>query len=207
MQRARPNRQPCVPSGGFTLTELLVSLAIGVFLLAGVISTVMATRETNKRKAELEAAMEAFRFAAYAVTRQIRQADAVVTGSGSASLTLQMPEGGENCGGGIIPSGNAASRQTVITVASGSLTCKTGTAAALPLVYGVKTATFAYGIDANGDKRIAASEYTTAPADAATATSIQVSLTLEGPVAAGGTIQDGITQTFIATLRRKALGG
>lgn len=77
---------------GVSLIEFLVSITIGLLLIATVIAIFSTVFQTRARKAELENALEAYRFAAFTLTDKIRSACAVDATSTSTSIVLQRLE-------------------------------------------------------------------------------------------------------------------
>jgi prepilin-type N-terminal cleavage/methylation domain-containing protein len=69
-------------SSGFTLTELLVAMTLGLFIIGGALSVFLSSQETYRTKASLEASQEAIRFAAYTISRTVNSG-ASVTGDES----------------------------------------------------------------------------------------------------------------------------
>lgn len=101
-------------SAGFSLVELLVSMFIGLLLIAGVGATFLGSQQTHQTKQHLDNAMEAYRFGAYAISRHIRQAESVDSvgedAQGNPFIRLDMIHRGVNvvnasydCNGNLVP--------------------------------------------------------------------------------------------------------
>lgn len=63
---------------GFTITELLVSMVIGLFIIAGAMSVYVSSQVTYAEKLEMERAQEALRFGAYTISRIVRMGSNVI---------------------------------------------------------------------------------------------------------------------------------
>lgn len=95
-QRWRP---PTTPSGriaGFTLVELMISLLLGLLLIAGVGSVFLANKDAYRSNEALSQAQDAARTAFEFLARDIRAAGSNPCGAGSVQSALT---GSEECGG------------------------------------------------------------------------------------------------------------
>lgn len=180
---------------GMSLVELMVSLTIGLFLLAGAMSVFMAASQTGVRKTEADQALEAFRFTQFIVSRVARQASAV-NASTASSLVLAVPANVDGCLGET----NTAARTNTFALSSGALQC-TASGTTQSLVENVDSVVFTYGVDANSDNRVSQSEFVAATSvtDWTKVESILVTIT-----AKRGTVA-GLKTSFVVTLRGKAL--
>lgn len=139
------NRIPHSPSTftarGYSLVELMVSLAIGLFLVAAVAAVFISTRQTSQVKQELDGAMEAFRYGSYAISRHIRQAGSVDSegddGNGNPFLRINRGDG-FNCEGAA--SGNVI--EIKLDEDKSELTCRTDLNSAQTLLSSVASADF-----------------------------------------------------------------
>jgi Tfp pilus assembly protein PilW len=178
-----------------SLVELMVSLTIGLFLMAGAMSVFMAASQTGVRKTEADQALEAFRFSQFIISRVARQASGVNT-STATSLVLAVPAGVDGC----IGETNTAARTNTFAVSNGSLQC-TASGSTQSLVENLSSVGFTYGVDANADNRVSQSEFIAAGSvtDWTKVESILVTVTaLRGTVA-------GLKTSFVVTVRSKAL--
>lgn len=180
---------------GMSLVELMVSLTIGLFLLAGAMSVFMAASQTGVRKTEADQALEAFRFTQFIVSRVARQASAV-NASTASSLVLAVPANVDGCLGET----NTSARTNTFALSSGALQC-TASGTTQSLVENVDSVVFTYGVDANSDNRVSQSEFVAATSvtDWTRVESILVTIT-----AKRGTVA-GLKTSFVVTLRGKAL--
>lgn len=180
---------------GMSLVELMVSLTIGLFLLAGAMSVFMAASQTGVRKTEADQALEAFRFTQFIVSRVARQASAV-NASTASSLVLAVPANVDGCLGET----NTAARTNTFVLSNGALQC-TASGTTQSLVENVDSVVFTYGVDANSDNRVSQSEFVAATSvtDWTKVESILVTIT-----AKRGTVA-GLKTSFVVTLRGKAL--
>ena len=66
--------QTAIPQRGFTLTELLVSLVLGTFVIGGVLSVFVGGLETFRMTDSLSRMQESGRFALQLMRRDLREA-------------------------------------------------------------------------------------------------------------------------------------
>lgn len=159
-------RAPSKPSG-LSLVELLVALAIGLFLIAGVGTVFVSNQTSTKTKQELDHIQENFRFGANTLQRVLRQASEIDAASNATTLIVTLPEGAHNCMGTTVAAGgqtNQFSRNG--TTLECEIILNDGTTSTQVLFSGLSGLSFAYGTDG-----AAAPE---------SATSVQVTLTMPG---------------------------
>jgi prepilin-type N-terminal cleavage/methylation domain-containing protein len=78
----------CEEQGGFTLVELLVTIAVGLTVLGAVMTMATSSLQTQRFGTDLASAMDEARFAVEWMRRDIRQAQRVEVTSNATSLTL-----------------------------------------------------------------------------------------------------------------------
>lgn len=183
---------------GLSLVELMVSLTIGLILLGGLLAAYLSAAQTWRRKTTLEQALEAFRYGSYSISRLVRQSKEFDSTSTASSLSLIIPQNGENCAGVAVAS--SSGEINTLTITNGSLSCTPGASASQSLIEGISNWTITYGIDANADNRLASSEYVASPGNWDQVTSVKIIFTL---VTDSGS--SGLQQEFVATSRLKAL--
>lgn len=84
--------QRCIlTGGGFTLLEILIALAIGSFLLAGMTSAFITQRRIYGSRAQVVEAQENVRWGLDAMAREIAMAGYDPTGSAGASISAASP--------------------------------------------------------------------------------------------------------------------
>ena len=74
---------------GVSLVEFMVSMTLGLLLMAAVIAALSTVFQTRTRKAELERSLEAYRFITYTLAERIRTACAVASTSTADRLDLR----------------------------------------------------------------------------------------------------------------------
>lgn len=90
---------------GYTLIELMVALAAGAFLLAGVSMSYSAIKSTTLVSKELENAQEVIRYTSSVFTRSLKQTPELPTLSeDKLSITIKQPAGVVNCIGEVTSS-------------------------------------------------------------------------------------------------------
>jgi prepilin-type N-terminal cleavage/methylation domain-containing protein len=83
------NRPPAVgEEHGFTLVELLVTIAIGLTVLGAVMTMATSSLQTQRFSTDMAGAMDEARFAVEWMRRDIRQAQRVLDSSTATSLTI-----------------------------------------------------------------------------------------------------------------------
>lgn len=180
-------RAPSKPSG-LSLVELLVAMAIGLFLIAGVGTVFVSNQTSTKTKRELDHIQENFRFGANTLQRVLRQASAIDAASNATTLIVTLPEGAHNCLGATV-AGGTGGETNEFALEGSNLVCKIDDGGSTVLFSGLSDLSFAYGTDG-----------TAAPESA---TSVQVTLTMPGLQVPG--VADAPAQTirFFAALRAK----
>ncbi|KGK41472.1 hypothetical protein LH51_14625 [Nitrincola sp. A-D6] len=143
---------------GFSLTELLVALAISAVLLLAASTLLVAGKESWRSQQRLNSAQEIERYSVLQLRRAIRQAQQVNLDSDAQHLRLTYlaQEGSRNCLG---------QEQTAATefidqfqVGDDQLRCN-GQA----LIAGIAELRFSYGVDLNDDGRILEDEHLPVP--------------------------------------------
>ncbi|TQF72909.1 prepilin-type N-terminal cleavage/methylation domain-containing protein [Pseudoalteromonas luteoviolacea] len=127
---------------GYTLIELLVAMAAGLFLLSGVAMSYTAIKSTVVASKELSHAQEVVRYTSQALTRSIKQTNKFPEVSNEISnkftvLTVHQDAGMLACDGSIP---NVAYSE-VYTLISGYLTCDIGNGP-VQLLRGIQALTF-----------------------------------------------------------------
>ncbi|MCF2859668.1 prepilin-type N-terminal cleavage/methylation domain-containing protein [Pseudoalteromonas sp. SMS1] len=127
---------------GYTLIELLVAMAAGLFLLSGVAMSYTAIKSTVVASKELSHAQEVVRYTSQALTRSIKQTNQFPEVSNKVAnrfttLTVHQDAGLLACDGSIP---NAAYSE-IYTLASGYITCDIGNGP-VQLLRGVQSLTF-----------------------------------------------------------------
>ncbi|MBB1333324.1 prepilin-type N-terminal cleavage/methylation domain-containing protein [Pseudoalteromonas sp. SR44-5] len=125
---------------GYTLVELMVALAAGSFLLAGVSLSYSAIKGTISVSKELENAQEVIRYTSKVFTRSIKQTPSapLVAADGSA-ITVTQPAGVITCNGSV----STADINEVYSLVGNNLMCTLGAAPAERLLTGVARLSFA----------------------------------------------------------------
>lgn len=156
---------------GLSLIELMVAMAAGMLLIAGVAQMFIASRQANRLQDGFGALQENGRLALYLLRRDIRMAgfpreqdiDAFLVGptqtvdgggpNESDAITVQYVSG-QDCLGQATPAGLAVNRYYVATADGvNRLMCLgNGNAVPQPLVDGVESLQLLYGEDRDGDE-------------------------------------------------------
>ncbi|MDD3518148.1 MAG: PilW family protein [Chromatiales bacterium] len=170
---------------GLSLVELMISLALGLLLLGGVIHVFMASQQTSRTNTQLNDAQESLRFAADTLVRVIRQGDGIDSASSQTTLRVRYTGGagtrdclGQDTGGTVTDEFTLVDGELRCTTTNGPLA---GTSTAL--LTGVDAFSLQYGADGNGDGRISdlsgSSEYVAAPADWDAVRSVRITLGMD----------------------------
>ncbi|BDF96472.1 MULTISPECIES: prepilin-type N-terminal cleavage/methylation domain-containing protein [Pseudoalteromonas] len=124
---------------GYTLVELMVALAAGAFLLAGVSLSYSAIKGTILVGKELENAQEVIRYTSKVFTRSIKQTPKLpeIAADGS-TITIYQPAGVITCDGSV----SAADVTEVYSLAGNSLMCALDAAPAQRLLTGITQLSF-----------------------------------------------------------------
>ncbi|MDX9701377.1 MAG: prepilin-type N-terminal cleavage/methylation domain-containing protein [Rhodocyclaceae bacterium] len=190
---------------GFTLVELMLGMVLGLFLMGGIMSVFLSNQATSTAKQALDRSQEHLRFGAHTITRMVRQAGGVESGSDGSTLVIQVRRRPDtpDCGG----PGNAQAGTNTFYIDNGGLLCRDVEGVEHVLFRAVGSLVFEYGRDANDDGLIASGEYFGA-ADVGGWTESEwsevrsVRTRLELNEAQNDTSR---TLRFVATLRSKAL--
>ncbi|MDR2032249.1 MAG: prepilin-type N-terminal cleavage/methylation domain-containing protein [Azoarcus sp.] len=92
---------PCFPlhrragQTGMTLVELMVSMALGLIVVAAAISIFLASREANRDTESLSRIQENARIAFDLMHRSMREVGGIPCGAGASSITYAVPPGAE----------------------------------------------------------------------------------------------------------------
>jgi type II secretory pathway pseudopilin PulG len=84
-------------AAGFTLTELLVAMTLGLFIIGGALSVFLSSQETYRTKANLEASQEAIRFAAYTISRTVNLGSALIGDDSTVTVEFDGGVGIKDC--------------------------------------------------------------------------------------------------------------
>ncbi|MCF7500902.1 MULTISPECIES: prepilin-type N-terminal cleavage/methylation domain-containing protein [unclassified Pseudoalteromonas] len=124
---------------GFSLIELMVALAAGAFLLAGVSLSYAAIKGTIEVSKELENAQEVIRYTSKVFNRSIKQTQLVPSISADKStITITQPEGVIACNGTL----TTGVMTEVYSLDNSSLMCSLNGAAAERLLTGLESVSF-----------------------------------------------------------------
>lgn len=124
---------------GFTLVELMVALAAGAFLLAGVSLSYSAIKSTVEVSKELENAQEVIRYTSKVFNRSIKQTQlAPIISADKSTITITQPSGVIACDG----SATTAQVIEVYSLNGSNLMCSLDGAAAERLLTGIETLSF-----------------------------------------------------------------
>ncbi|MBU77779.1 prepilin-type N-terminal cleavage/methylation domain-containing protein [Pseudoalteromonas sp. MEBiC 03607] len=129
---------------GFSLVELMVALAAGAFLLAGVSLSYSAIKSTIAVSKELENAQEVIRFTSKVFTRSIKQTQLTpIVSADNSTITITQPSGVIACDGSI-----TTSQVTEIYRLNGNdLLCSLNGAVAERLLTGIEALSFSLSGD------------------------------------------------------------
>lgn len=127
-------------SQGYTLVELMVALAAGAFLLAGVSLSYSAIKGTILVGKELENAQEVIRYTSKVFTRSIKQTPTLpVVAADGSTITIEQPAGVITCNGSV----SAAAVSELYSLVDNNFQCALGAAPAERLLTGVSQLNFA----------------------------------------------------------------
>ena len=127
---------------GYTLIEMLVAMAVGLFLLAGVAMSYSAIKNTVRMTQELSDAQEVIRYTSQVFTRSVKQTNSEPIIS-VAPLTIQFQQlaNALSCQG----STPTADYTESYTLENGFLTCDIGDGTgAVQLLKGIESINFEY---------------------------------------------------------------
>lgn len=177
---------------GVSLVELMIGMVLGLIIIAGSASIFVANQRSAQVKRDLDNAQEAFRFAAYTISRVVKNSDSqgglVFAGSDTNSLVVRFARGvnSPDCLGV-----NAAGAVTnTFTLVGDELRCD-----GQVLANGISALSFRYGVDQNDDGWISSNEYVTNPADWNSVSSVKIDIATA----------TGLATSFVATSRGQIL--
>jgi Tfp pilus assembly protein PilW len=189
-----PGRQ-----AGFSITELLIAAAIGVFVVLGVVGVLTATRDATRFTQQTDNRQEGLRYIAQTLTRVVRDGRDF-TDTDSTQLVVwfssALPDEVKDCLGQ--PANTAVSNTfTVAGTGPYELRCKRGDQDEhVPLVEGLAdTSPFVELLKPSADSSTLG---TLVSASDAEATSVRITLRMQPPD--GGSVQP---VSFVATMRCK----
>lgn len=141
-------------AAGFTLIEILVAMLISAFLLTGVISIALSSRQTYQTQENLNRIQENLRVAADILQRSLSMAESVHPDSNSERLIILYSGGAGvvDCLGNLATSGTVTSH---FYVRNQSLYCAAQSSSEQPLVDGITGLAVEYGVDAAGSGEVA----------------------------------------------------
>lgn len=167
---------------GFTLIEMMVALLISTFLLSGVISITLSTKQSYRIKENIGRMQESLRLSSEILTRTLSMAESLHQDSNSERIIVRYSGGDSvsDCLGNRVVSGVAINH---FYVKNNTLYCGATYPATLgseqPLADGVTRITVQYGVDE--DQHGQADRYTNAPSDWNTVISARIALQLLNP--------------------------
>lgn len=131
-------------TNGYTLVELMVALAAGSFLLAGVSLSYSAIKSTISVSKELENAQEVIRYSSKVFTRSIKQTIELPTvAADGLSISIVQPKGVLTCTGEV----STTQITEVYSTNDNNMQCALGGAAPERLLTGVQSLTFSINND------------------------------------------------------------
>tara|TARA_B110000014_G_C20105512_1_gene581218 strand:- start:501 stop:1127 length:627 start_codon:yes stop_codon:yes gene_type:complete len=90
-------------SKGFTLIELMVAMALGAFIILGVIGTYSSISASSQVTKELENAQEVIRYSSQVFTRSLKQTTVPLTfANGNQTITVTQKANSRSCLGTLI---------------------------------------------------------------------------------------------------------
>lgn len=167
---------------GFTLIEVMAALLISVFLLSGVVSMALSSRQSSLIKDDIDRMQENLRLSSSILTRTLSMAESLHQDSDEKQIIVSYSSGDGviDCLGNSFPSGIVINH---FYVKNHTLYC--GTAypekpdSEQPLIEDVERMTVQYGIDEN--QRGQADYYTSKPGDLSLVISTRIALQLLSP--------------------------
>ncbi|EED34671.1 prepilin-type N-terminal cleavage/methylation domain protein [Luminiphilus syltensis NOR5-1B] len=108
------------PQTGFTLIELMVAMALGLFIISGAVAMFLANQQSAAVKRDLDNAQDGIRFASQTITRVVREADNLAVAGNTLTVTYDGGAGVRNCLGAVA---GAGSNTDVFSVVAGDLQC------------------------------------------------------------------------------------
>lgn len=182
-----PDTQPIMPEmtfrlgqAGMTLLELMISLSLGLLLVAGIGTIYVGSNQTYRVQEQNARIQESGRYALEVIGRSLRQAgywnmpispialqtafgDTPICGTSntpstpcaaSAFTVRYEGSGASDCSGTVVATGNIVTE--TIDLSANNLRCNTA-----PLISNVEGLQFLYGIDSTGD--LSADQYVAVP--------------------------------------------
>lgn len=138
MYQLRPTIAIKLPERGYTLIELLVAMAAGLFLLSGVAMSYTAIKSTVVASKELSHAQEVIRYTSQVMTRSIKQThEEPKPENNKAALRVHQKALQLACDGSV----PAADYSELYTLTNGYLTCDIG-AGPVQLLRGIEALSF-----------------------------------------------------------------
>lgn len=156
---------------GMTLLELMISMFLGLLLVAGIGTIYVGSNQTYRVQEQNARIQEAGRFALDVIGRSLRQAGYTtcistsfpirtcftgtpITGTANTVTVQYDGTGATDCSGAVVAAGNQVT--DAIDLNANNLRCNNA-----PLVPNVEALQFLYGIDTTGDR--SADQYSAAP--------------------------------------------
>ena len=177
---------------GFSLIELMISMAISLFILGGVAASFTSNSRTAEVKRSYDQAQDSFRFAAATLPRMIRQATELGDDSSNQLLVLRYPGGDTalDCLGQ--PTEAGVMHEDQLRVDAGQQWCND-----VALAEGFDRLAFSYGVAPDRQTALDAT-YLVEPsvAELAAARSIRVELRM----------QNGVQTSLTTAIRHRVLG-
>lgn len=88
---------------GFTLVELMVAMAVGTFLMLGIIGTYSSISASSQASKELENAQEVIRYSANVFSRSLKQTTEILTlTNGNQTISVTQQANTRSCLGNVI---------------------------------------------------------------------------------------------------------
>ena len=164
------------------MIEILVSLLISAFLLSGVVSIALTSRQTYQLKENISRIQENLRVASEVLRRTLSMTESLHPDSNASQIIAVFTGdvGVTNCLGNEVASGMVFNR---FYVKNNTLYCGTAypskTGSEQPLVDGITAMTVQYGVDEKQQGQV--DRYVEAPADWDQVVSVRLSLRLLPP--------------------------
>ena len=184
-----------VRSGGFTLIEIMVALLIGAFLLGGVISITLSTKEMYRVKENVGRMQENLRLSVEILSRTLSMAESLHPDSHGQQIIVRYTGGNgvNDCLGNAVVAGVAVNR---FYVKNNTLYCgatyPVSPGSEQPLADGVAEMTVQYGIDEGSQVQV--DHYLSTPGDWNAVVSARIVLRWLNPTGSGSRLP-GVTLT------------
>jgi Tfp pilus assembly protein PilW len=178
----------------------MVSLTVGLLIMAAVLTAFTSALQTRTRRVEIETAMESYRFAAQNLTKRIKNACGIAS-STTSQLVLKIPDLTKS-----LP--NSDLTETISLSNDGNINIKFSNGSPNPvtqsLVSGIHSLEFRYGETATPlTTRIAdgsTTDYKPSASNWDHVRSMKITMKL---LASGAS--EGLTESFIVTIRNRFL--